>query len=63
MGRKEILVELTMQVVKVAVVSLTIRDLKKVTLKLKIWFKTESLCLLFSIKFLFFNQMIALLKL
>ena len=40
MGRKEILVELTIQVVKVAVVSLTIRDLQKVTLKLKIWFKT-----------------------
>ena len=40
MGRKEILVELTIQVVKVAVVSLTIRDLQKITLKLKIWFKT-----------------------
>ena len=40
MGRKEILVELTIQVVKVAVVSLTIRDLQKVTLKLKIWFIT-----------------------
>ena len=35
------LVEPIMQVVKVAVCSLPILDLKKVTLKLKTWFKTE----------------------
>ena len=38
---EKMLVEPIMQVVKVAVYSLPILDLKKVTLELKTWFKTE----------------------